>query len=106
MDRSYLPSFVARSRAHPERELKDAELWAAMWAAALRNASSRRRLRVNPVEVEMAEAQVIPSSWLERVPSPESWLALDRELGVLDSLVDWGAQMRRRLAAFAHSRRR
>jgi hypothetical protein len=32
--RDYLPSFVARSRANPSAELRDADEWAAMWEAA------------------------------------------------------------------------
>jgi ectoine hydroxylase-related dioxygenase (phytanoyl-CoA dioxygenase family) len=34
--RAAFPGFVARSRAHPETELRDAEVWARMWHEARR----------------------------------------------------------------------
>lgn len=34
--RGAFPGFVARSRAHPEKELRDAEAWAGLWQAARR----------------------------------------------------------------------
>jgi phytanoyl-CoA hydroxylase len=42
--RPAFPSFVARSRAHPERELHDPQRWARLWL------ESRRRLAGLPAE--------------------------------------------------------
>ena len=35
--RSWYPGFVARSRSHPESELRDAEMWAARWRETIVN---------------------------------------------------------------------
>jgi ectoine hydroxylase-related dioxygenase (phytanoyl-CoA dioxygenase family) len=40
--RPWFPAFVARSRRHPEQEVRDAETWAALWRA------TRTRLVTNP----------------------------------------------------------
>lgn len=99
--RPYLPGFIARSRAHPERELKDGALWSQMWSAALRNVAFRPGAKVAPYELAPAEARAVTRWWRERTASPEDWLTLDRDRGALDSVRDWRARMRQRWRRFA-----
>jgi phytanoyl-CoA hydroxylase len=53
--RSAFPGFVARSRAHPETELHDAEAWAGMWHEARRTlATAQEPARFNRWDAKAA----------------------------------------------------
>jgi len=45
--REHFPSFVARSRAHPERELRDAGQWRAMWEDARERLSTAAHIPIH-----------------------------------------------------------
>lgn len=76
--RPFLPAFVARSKRPPETELRDPNLWAAMWRSALAHLSSKG-LPVNYLGVRKMRpeaARKLSSEWADRVPDYASWLAL------------------------------
>ena len=79
--RPYLPDFVARSRAQPETELHDAEIWRLMWVAALNFVAengvptSYEGLR----HVDLDEAREITRHWTALTPDPKAWLRLDKD---------------------------
>jgi phytanoyl-CoA hydroxylase len=70
--RPFLPSFVARSRAAPERELHDPELWSRMWRAALEFLSN------NPYPPTLGrtqdEAEAITARWQQATREYSDWL--------------------------------
>ena len=70
--RPFLPSFVARSRSAPERELRDPELWSRMWRAAL------ERVSRNPIDPTFGhgadEAEKITARWHAATRNPSDWL--------------------------------
>ena len=53
--RDWVPGFVARSRAHPESELRDPAAWAALWHAA------RARLAAGAVDLNSGERRFDPA---------------------------------------------
>jgi ectoine hydroxylase-related dioxygenase (phytanoyl-CoA dioxygenase family) len=70
--RPFLPSFVARSRSAPERELRDAALWGRMWRAALELVS---RNPVNPNLGQVpGEAEKITARWNAATRNYNDWL--------------------------------
>ena len=75
--RPYLPGFVARSGADPAAELRSAEVWSAMWRAALGHATRHRRSIPRAGKTTPQEAEAITRRWRERTPDPQAWLALD-----------------------------
>ncbi len=72
--RPFLPSFIARSRAAPDRELDDPELWSAMWGAALDYVSTNpnsRHLGQAPDDAERITAR-----WQAATRDHADWLTI------------------------------
>ena len=75
----HLPSFVARSRAAPDRELRDPDLWSRMWRGALDYAATKLQpLRdVHGIDAaEAAEADAVTAHFLAKFPGHADWLRL------------------------------
>lgn len=76
--RPFLPSFVARSRSAPERELQDPFLWSAMWREALAFLSR------NPIPPNLGkapgEAEAITARWHAATRDHADWLNLKSQI--------------------------
>lgn len=72
--RPFLPNFIARSRLVPERELRDPDLWARMWRAAL-DLFSRKPMAPN-FGYEPGEADRITARWRAAVRHHSDWLTI------------------------------
>ncbi|MCZ6783870.1 MAG: hypothetical protein O7G30_11250, partial [Proteobacteria bacterium] len=84
--RPHLPSFVARSRANPGDELRDAELWAAMWERALDCVRWYQLPASTMGRISIREAEANTRRWNERIGEHRDWLELE-EPGVIDRFV-------------------
>ncbi len=72
----FLPSFVARSRALPERELRDPLLWSQMWRGGLEYAAiNLMPLRPNHT-FSQADADAVVAHWRAKISEPADWLRL------------------------------
>ena len=72
--RPFLPSFIARSRSAPERELHDPELWTQMWRAALAFVSARQ-MDLNLGHAP-GEAEKITARWHAATRNHADWLTI------------------------------
>lgn len=75
--RPYLPGFLARSRANPEREFGDPQMWTAMWRAALLHSSLHAHHVPPAATTGLYEARAFTKRWRERTGDPEAWEQLD-----------------------------
>lgn len=75
----YLPGFIARSHSHPERVLRDPELWRLMWHHAFAYHQQKGcPLRADRAKaMSLAEANAFTRFWHDLTPDHESWLALN-----------------------------
>ena len=76
--RPFLPEFIARSHAAPERELRDGVLWGKMWGAALDYLSGHRVPKT--YGRTLAEAEAITARWRAATPNYADWLNLPPNL--------------------------
>jgi len=94
--RPYLPGFLARSRAHPEREFSDPQIWADMWRSAL-SAATRYANRVPQAEgTGLHEARAFTKRWRKLTADPEGWHRLDNKR-VWDFPARWWGRAQDRL---------
>ena len=74
--RPFLPGFVARSRSRPESELRDADLWRDVWAAALDNLVRCELPLRGARSVSLEDARVMTERWKALAPDENGWLGL------------------------------
>ena len=96
--RPFLPGFVARSRAHPAGELRDPELWSAMWARALDCVRWYDLPGSAMGRISLAEARANTRRWNERIRDHRDWLALE-EPGAWDRVTRQPRALLRRALA-------
>ncbi len=94
--RPYLPGFLARSTANPERVFSDPRLWAAMWRAALLAATQYAQRVPSAATTGLHEARAFSKRWRELTADPEGWQELD-DKRVWDFPARWWGRVQDRL---------
>lgn len=74
--RPFLPGFVARSRTAPEQELRDADLWRAMWRGALGHLATHALPPDLGRSLTADEATALTARWRALAPDAASWARL------------------------------